>query len=154
MPRQCAVLHHYIAKWYRWESSGHWPGSNNTILPTWFCQNQPYQSWVGGCQMFWPETENTLWTQIQSCIIIMSDASFFDWNAMCLGQTTEARWSQTEISQHIKVLEFRATYLSLNSFKGLWEGSRISLRQDNTSVVSQIVKMGSPQSKRCLVETK
>ena len=74
--------------------------------------------------------------------------------AECLGQTTQGRWSQTEMSQHINVLELRAAELALKSFKDLWEGSRVRLRLDNTTAVSQIVKMGSPRSKRCLVVTK
>ena len=87
-------------------------------------------------------------------IVITSDASLLGWGAEGLGQTTQGRWSQTEMLQHINVLELRAAELALKSFKDLWEGSRVRLRLDNTTAVSQIVKMGSPRSKRCLVVTK
>ena len=46
-------------------------------------------------------------------IVITSDASLLGWGAECLGQKTQGRWSQTEMLQHINVLELRAAELAL-----------------------------------------
>ena len=56
-----------------------------------------------------------------------------------------------EKRQHINVLELRAAELALNSFKHLWQGSRVCLPLDNTTAVAQIVKIGSPNSRTCLI---
>ena len=79
--------------------------------------------------------------------------SLHGWGAECQGLVTQGRWPQLEMDQHINVLELRAAKLALRSFRDLWQGGRVRLTLDNTTAVSQIVKMGSPRSKRCLIVT-
>ena len=86
-------------------------------------------------------------------VVITTDASLSGWGAECQGITTQGQWSEEERTQHINVLELKAAELALKSFTHLWQGSRVRFRLDNTTAVSQILKMGSPRSLRCLVVT-
>ena len=121
MPRQRYFQPRYISDWCRWKTSGLWLRSSKATMPTWYCQNQHCQGWDG------PEPD----------IVITSDASLLGWGAECLRQTTQGGWYQTEMLQHINVLELRAAELALKSFKDLWEGSRVRLQLDNTTAVSR-----------------
>ena len=86
-------------------------------------------------------------------VIITSDASTKCWGAECQGLTAQGQWSLTKKEQHINVLELRAAELALRSFTPLWQGRRFCLRLDNMTAVTQISKMGSPCSRRCVVVT-
>ena len=86
-------------------------------------------------------------------VVITTDASLSGWGAECQGTTTQGQWSEEERTQHISVLELKAAKLALKSFTHLWQGSRVRFRLDNTTAVSQILKMGSSRSVRCLVVT-
>ena len=86
-------------------------------------------------------------------MVITTDASLSGWGAECQGTTTQGQWSEEERTQHINVLELKAAELALKSFIHLWQGSRVRFRLDNTTAASQILKMGSPRSLRCLVVT-
>ena len=68
-------------------------------------------------------------------LFITTDASKTGWGAVCESQRTNGRWSDSERTQHINVLELKAAFLALKSFlKG------VCLRMDNTVAVAHVIK--------------
>ena len=51
-----------------------------------------------------------------STLFITTDASKTGWGAVCESQRTNRRWSDSERTQHINVLELKAAFLALKSF--------------------------------------
>ena len=127
-----------------------------------------HQSYVASVDLTGPVLEELIWwvwnlrswngksfinPDPQLDVVITTDASLSGWGAECQGTTTQGQWSEEDRTQHINVLELKAAELALKSFTHLWQGSRVQFRLDKTTAASQILKMGSPKSLRCLVVT-
>ena len=105
---------------------------------------------TGSCRCQW---NGKSFINPQLDVVITTDVSLSVWWAECQGTTTQGQWSEEERTQHINVLELTAAELALKSFTHLWQGSRARFRLNNMTAVSQILKMGSPRSLRCIVVT-
>ena len=80
---------------------------------------------------------------------LITDASQEGWGAVLGGQSTGGRWSLTEKSCHINVLEMKAVLFGLKSFcKNDFE-EEILIKTDNTTAVSYINRMGGSRSDGC-----
>ena len=62
-------------------------------------------------------------SQLNSQIIIRTDASLTGWGAVCDGNQTSGKWSEEERTLHLNVLELLAIKLALSSFS---KGKRVT----------------------------
>lgn len=76
-------------------------------------------------------------------LIIFSDSSTTGWGAACGEQRTHGWWSQTELTEHINVLELKAAFYALKCFARDRKGCSVLLRVDNPTAIAYIKKMGS-----------
>ena len=68
------------------------------------------------------------------------------WPAVCESQRTNWRWSDSERSQHINVLELKAAFLALTSFLKNQSHRVVRLRMDNTTAVAHVNNKGGTHS--------
>ena len=62
--------------------------------------------------------------------------------AVCESQRTNGRWSDSECTQHINVLELKAAFLALKSFLKSQSHKVVCLRMDNTMAVAHVNNKG------------
>ena len=79
-------------------------------------------------------------------MIIQSDASKKGWGAVFEGQEIGGRWTISEASRHINILELEAAFFALKSFGDMLTGAHIQLHLDNTTAVAYINNMGGSKS--------
>ena len=79
-------------------------------------------------------------------LFITTDASKAVWGAVCESQRTNGRWSDSERTQHINVLELKAAFLALNSFLKNQSHKVVCLRMDNTTAVAHVNNKGGTHS--------
>ena len=78
---------------------------------------------------------------------IQTDASNRGWGARLIGGNhTGGRWSETELGEHINILELRASFLGLKSLGRGFNNCHIQLQIDNTTAVSYVQHMGGSHS--------
>ena len=80
-------------------------------------------------------------------LTIETDASNVGWGATCQGTTTQGQWRQAERPLHINEKELLAASLAIKAFTKGKEIDHVHLKTDNTTTVSQIMKMGSTRSR-------
>ena len=73
---------------------------------------------------------------------LYSDASRAGWGAHLLDQSVLGVWSHQENSLHINLLEMKALFLALRSFKDLVTDHRVTAMCDNSTVVAYVNKQG------------
>lgn len=76
---------------------------------------------------------------------IFSDASLSGWGAVCNGERTGGFWGETEVQDHINLLELKAALNGLKCFTKHVYNEQILLRIDNTSAISYINRYGGVQ---------
>ena len=79
-------------------------------------------------------------------LFITTDASKTGWGAVCESQRTNGRWSDSERTQHINVLELKAAFLALKSFLNNQSHKVVYLRMDNTTAVAHVNDKGGTHS--------
>ena len=79
-------------------------------------------------------------------LFITTDASKTGWGAVCESQRTNGRWSDSERTQHINVLELKAAFLALKSFLKNQSHKVVCLRMDNTTAVAHVNNKGGTHS--------
>ena len=79
-------------------------------------------------------------------LFITTDASKTGWGAVCENQRTNGRWSDSERTQHISVLELKAASLALKSFLKNQSHKVVCLRMDNTTAVAHVNNKGGAHS--------
>ena len=79
-------------------------------------------------------------------VIIQSDASKKGWGAVFGGQGIGGRWTASEASRHINILELEAAFFALQSFGDKITGAHIQVHLDNTTAVAYINNMGGSKS--------
>ena len=79
-------------------------------------------------------------------LFITTDASKTGWGAVCESQRTNGRWSVSERTQHINVLELKAAFLALKSFLKKQSHKVVCLRMDNTTAVAHVNNKGGTHS--------
>ena len=79
-------------------------------------------------------------------LFITTDASKTGWGAVCETQRTNGRWSVSERTQHINVLELKAAFLALKSFLKNHSHKVVCLRMDNTTAVAHVNNKGGTHS--------
>ena len=79
-------------------------------------------------------------------IILQSDASKLGWGAVRKDETIGGRWTSTEATAHINVLELQAAFFALKSFAVDENNMHVQLQIDNTTAVSYVNNMGGTQS--------
>ena len=62
------------------------------------------------------------------------------------GQEIGGRWTASEASRHINILELEVAFLALESFGDKIAGAHIQLHLDNTTAVAYINNMGGSKS--------
>lgn len=80
---------------------------------------------------------------------ISTDASLKGWGAVSELGNTNGRWSQTETTLHINVLESKAILFALHSLVKT-KGLAIKILSDNSTAVSYLNKKGGVHSPKCL----
>ena len=73
---------------------------------------------------------------------LYSDASRAGWGAHLLDQSASGVWSYQETSLHVNLLEMKALFLALQSFRNLVTGHRVTAMCDNSTVVAYVNKQG------------
>ena len=79
-------------------------------------------------------------------LFITTDASKTGWGTVCESQRTNGRWSVSERTQHINVLELKAAFLALKSFLKKQSHKVVCLRMDNTTAVAHVNNKGGTHS--------
>ena len=79
-------------------------------------------------------------------MIIQADASKKGWGAVFDGRKIGGRWTPSEASRHINLLELQATFFGLKSFADHTRGIHIQLQLDNTTAVAHFNNMGGSKS--------
>ena len=79
-------------------------------------------------------------------LFLTTDASKKGWGAVCESQRTNGRWSDSERTQHINVLELKAAFLALKSFLKNQSHKVVCLRMGNTSAVAHVNNKGGTHS--------
>ena len=79
-------------------------------------------------------------------LFITTDASKTGWGAVYESQCTNRRWSDSERTQHINVLELKAAFLALKSFLKNQSHKVVCLRMDNTTAVAHVNNKGGTHS--------
>ena len=79
-------------------------------------------------------------------LMIETDASNVGWGATCAGIKTQGQWKESERPLHINEKELLAASLAIKAFTKDKKVDHILLKTDNTTTVSQIMKMGSTRS--------
>ena len=69
--------------------------------------------------------------------MIASDASKLGWGAVSCGLRTGGRWSLSESTLHINVLELKAALFGLMSFGKAWRNINVLLQLDDTASVAR-----------------
>ena len=77
---------------------------------------------------------------------LYSDASRAGWGAHLLDQSVSGVWSHQESSLHINLLEMKAMFLALCSFKDLVTDHWVTAMCDNSTVVAYVNKQGGTAS--------
>ncbi|WAR28485.1 hypothetical protein MAR_014189 [Mya arenaria] len=75
-------------------------------------------------------------------LIITTDASSFGWGAVSENESIGGRWDDTEIQNHINVLELFAASHALKSFCKTKSNIHVQIRSDNSCTVAYIWHMG------------
>ncbi|WAQ94141.1 hypothetical protein MAR_006612 [Mya arenaria] len=75
-------------------------------------------------------------------LIITTDASSFGWGAVSENESIGGRWDDTEIQNHINVLELFAASHALKSFCKTKSNIHVQIRSDNSCTVAYICHMG------------
>ena len=75
-----------------------------------------------------------------------TEASKIGWGVVCESQPTNRRWSDSERTQHINVLERKAAFLALKSFLKNQSHKVVCLRMDNTTAVAHVNNKGGTHS--------
>ena len=81
---------------------------------------------------------------------VVTDACLTGWGAVWQGRTARGRWSATDHTDHINVLELRAVHLALKHFMPHLQGRHVLVRSDNTSTVYHVNHQGGTKSARLL----
>ena len=79
-------------------------------------------------------------------LFITTDASTTEWGVVCESQCTNRCWSDSERTQHIKVLELKAAFLALKSCLKNQSHKTVCLRMDNTMAVAHVKNKGGTHS--------
>ena len=79
-------------------------------------------------------------------VVIQSDASKKGWGAVCNGSKIGGRWTPSEASRHINVLELQAAFFGLKSFAAQATSTHTQLQLDNSTAVAYINNMGGSKS--------
>ena len=75
-------------------------------------------------------------------IVILSDASNLGWGAVKGTLKTGGRWTDTEQTAHINVLELQTAFFALKSLCGQDSNSHIQIQMDNSTAVAYLNNMG------------
>ena len=75
------------------------------------------------------------------------DASCLGWGAHLLDQHVSRVWSDQEKLLHINLLEMKALFLALQSFRGDVIGHHVTAMCDNSTVVAYVNKQGGTVSR-------
>ena len=79
-------------------------------------------------------------------LFITIDASATGWGAVCESQRRNGRWSDSERTQHISVLELKAAFFALKSFLKNHSHKVVCLKVDNTTAVAHVINKGGTHS--------
>ena len=78
---------------------------------------------------------------------LFTDASLVGWGAHLGDLSVSGQWSVQWSKEHINVLELRAVWLALKSFRQVISGCQVLLSTDNTTVVAYLNKGGGARSR-------
>lgn len=81
--------------------------------------------------------------------VMNTDASGLGWGAIRNDVRTGGRWSDSEICEHINVLELKAVFFGLKSLCSNEQNVHIRLRVDNMTAMTYINNMGGIKSINC-----
>ena len=84
--------------------------------------------------------------QTSSSHIVYNNRRIHDAGAVCESQRTNGRWSDSERTQHMNVLELKAAFLALKSFLNNQSHKTVCLRVDNTTAVAHVNSKGGTHS--------
>ena len=73
---------------------------------------------------------------------LYSDASRSGWGAHLLDQSASGLWPDQETSLHINILEMKALFLALQTFRDVVTNQRVTAMCDNSTVVAYVCKQG------------
>ena len=79
-------------------------------------------------------------------ILVFTEASNAGWGAHLNQESAGGLWSEHEKHLHINLLELKAVFLALQSFKKNCSNNLVLIASDNTSVVSYINRQGGTKS--------
>ena len=82
-------------------------------------------------------------------IEVPTDASKQGWGAVCLGETTQGLWSESEKMTHINKLEILAVHFALRCFNSHIKGKHVKINSDNSTAVCYLNAMGGTKSPSC-----
>ena len=88
-----------------------------------------------------------LLAQPQPDLYLFTDASLIGWGAHLGDLSASGRWSAQWSKEHINVLELRAVWLALKSFRQEISGCHVLLSTDNTTVAAYLNKGGGARSR-------
>ena len=78
---------------------------------------------------------------------LYSDASLKGWGAHLLSREVSGVWTDEESQLHINLLELKAVFLALQSFREIATGHLVAVMCDNSTVVAYINKQGGTVSR-------
>ena len=85
-------------------------------------------------------------TYVPQDFVTESDASTKGWGCRFGDESTGGEWSAEEAESHINVLELKAAFLTLQTFKDRFHDCHVHLMMDNTTAIACINKLGSTSS--------
>ena len=87
--------------------------------------------------------------QPQPDLYLFTDASLISWGAHLGDLSASGRWPAQWSKEHINVLELRAVWLALKSFRQEIIGCHVLLSTDNTTIGAYLNKGGGPGLGHC-----
>ena len=106
----------------------------------------PLNKETRGSLIWWQHLDNmsrgTPLGQVQIDHYLYPDISLKGWGAHVLDQSALDIWSDALAQLHINVLELRAIWLGLQSFKDLLDGSTVAIMCDTMSAIAYVKNQG------------
>lgn len=79
--------------------------------------------------------------------VVTTDASLLGWGAVLGGLSLQGKWSASERSLPINLLEIRAVYLALSAWSDRLKGLPVRIQSDNVTAVAYINHQGGTRSR-------
>jgi ribonuclease HI len=92
-------------------------------------------------------TQGLKWIKAGPTRVLTTDACMRSWGAHLLSKRVQGRWTLSQQSLHINVLELQAVFNALKAFLPDVRGRSVLVQTDNTATLYYINKMGGTKSR-------